>query len=175
MSIGRPVAVLVAACATLALGVPAGFAATPDTPYDLIQDRSPEPQELGRFGERHAAARDDITGDGVNDYFIGAPNQDDLADGSLRPYVEDAGRVYAVSGRTRNVIYSIRPPETQSRAKFGFFIQVLGDVSGDGDADLAVGTQTQDTKADGTTSCTPPEAGCNPDQGKVWVFSGRNG
>ncbi len=52
------------------------------TPYDLIQDRSPGPQGLGRFGERHAAARDEIDGDGVCDYFIGVPNHDVPAAGS---------------------------------------------------------------------------------------------
>ncbi len=173
-SVTRMGAVLAMSFSALAFGVPAGVAATPSTPYDLIQDRSPAPQELGRFGERHAAARDDLNGDGVNDYFIGAPNHDVLAAGASQPYVEDAGRVWAVNGRTREILYAISPPEAQSQAKFGFFIQVLGDVSADGDPDLAVGTQTQDTTAAGD-SCAPPTAGCNVNQGKVWVFSGRTG
>lgn len=175
MSVARIAAVVVAVgLSALWVGVPGAVAASPSTPYDLIQDRSPAPQELGRFGERHAAARDDLNGDGVNDYFIGAPNHDVLAAGAAQPYLEDAGRVWAVSGRTRDILYAITPPERQGQAKFGFFIQVLGDVSGDGDPDLAVGTQTQDTTAAGV-SCAPPAAGCNANQGKVWVFSGRTG
>jgi Ca2+-binding RTX toxin-like protein len=151
----------------MAVAAPSAFAASPSTPYDLFQERSPDPQPTGRFGERHAAARADLDGDGVNDYFIG--DLSETVNG-----VNNAGRVYAISGRTRRVIYIIPSPDIQADSQFGFFIQVLGDVSGDGKPDIAVGTQTQDTTPSGAP-CTPSANGCNKDQGKVWVFSGRTG
>ncbi len=155
-------AVLVA----MALGAPSAFGATPTTAYDLTSVDTPFPQPTGRFGERHAAT-DDIDGDGVNDYFIGDLSEDV---GSLT----NAGRVYAISGKTRAVIYTVVSPEMQADAQFGFFISVLGDVNGDGTKDLAVGTDSQSTTAAGDP-CTPPASGCNDGQGKAWVFSGKAG
>ncbi len=157
------------AVAGMALGVPSAFAATPTTAYDLTTIDTPFPQETGRFGERHAAT-DDLDGDGVNDYFVGALSE------NVSQFT-DAGRVYAISGRTRTVIYDILSPEIQDGAAFGFFIAVLGDVDGDGKNDVAAGTDAQDTTPTGDP-CTPPAApappdpGCNNGQGKAWVFSG---
>jgi hypothetical protein len=145
------------------LGTPSAFGATPSTSYNLTSIDTPFPQPTGRFGERHAAT-DDIDGDGVNDYFVGALSE------SFGGF-NNAGRVYAISGRTRTVIYDIEAPEIQADAQLGFFIAVLGDVDGDGKGDLAVGTNQQDTTAAGE-SCIPPADGCNKDQGKAWVFSG---
>ena len=90
------------ACVTavaVTFGAPSASGATPSTAYDLTSIDTPFPQPTGRFGERHAAT-DDIDGDGVNDYFVG-----DLSEnvGAL----QNAGRVYAISGRTRAVIYDI--------------------------------------------------------------------
>ena len=158
---------LVAVCsAALMLGAPSAFGATSGTAYSLTSIDTPFPQATGRFGERHAATND-IDGDGVNDYFVGALSE--TVGG-----INNAGRVYAISGRTRTEIYDLVAPEIQDRAQFGFFISVLGDVNNDGHRDLAVGTNAQDTTAAGV-SCTPPAAGCNDGQGKAWVFSGRKG
>ncbi len=152
----------------MALAAPSAFAASSGTSYDLTSITTPFPQPTGRFGERHAAT-DDIDGDGVNDYFIG-----DLSE--TIGGVNNAGRVYAISGRTRAVIYDFLSPEIQADANFAFFISVLGDVDGDGKNDIASGTDSQDTTAAGV-SCTPPAMGsppngCNQNQGKAWVFSG---
>ncbi len=161
-----------AVLAAMAFGAPPALAATPTTPYDLTSVDTPFPQLKGRFGERHAATGD-IDGDGVNDYFIGDLSEDV---GTL----PNAGRVYAISGKTRAVIYSVLSPEMQAGAQFGFFISVLGDVDGDGSSDLAVGTDGQDVRASGQ-SCmipdppAPPPPGCNDGQGKAWVFSGKTG
>ena len=150
----------------LVFGVPAASGATANTPYDLLETRAPSPQPTGRFGERHAAAGD-LNGDGVNDYFVGANSQDVLG-------VANAGRVFAMSGRTRTLLWSTASPEVQASANFGFYIANLGDVNGDGRDDLAVGTDSQDTTAQGA-SCTAGSAGCNTDQGKAWVLNGRTG
>ena len=146
-----------------ALGAPSAFGAAPSTAYELTSIETPFPQPTGRFGERHAAT-DDIDGDGVNDYFVGALSENVGG-------IMNAGRVYAISGRTRAVIYDILSPALQTGAQFGFFVTVLGDVDADGRNDLAIGTDAQDTSAAGD-SCTPPAPGCNDGQGKAWVFSG---
>ncbi|MDQ4134287.1 MAG: FG-GAP-like repeat-containing protein, partial [Actinomycetota bacterium] len=108
----------------------------------------------------------------MNDYWIGVPSQDVLTATNAPSAVSNAGRVYAINGRTRSVLYRLASPEIQESANFGFFITNLGDVNGDGRADLIVGTDAQDTTAAGAP-CRPPAAGCNENQGKAWVFSGR--
>ncbi|MDQ3612197.1 MAG: integrin alpha, partial [Actinomycetota bacterium] len=163
----RPlVSIVCVAAAAMALGAPGAFAATPGTAYELTSIDTPFPQPTGRFGERHAAT-DDIDGDGVNDYFVGALSED-------VSQFTNAGRVYAISGRTRTVIYDFISPEIQNAAQFGFFIVVLGDVDGDGKNDLASGTDAQDTTpaGDPCTPTTPATPACNDGQGKAWVFSG---
>ncbi len=56
----------------------------------------------------------------------------------------DAGRVYTLSGRTLSTLLVIESPEPQGQANFGFYISNVGDVSGDGRSDVAVGTDAQD-------------------------------
>jgi len=126
-------------------GISPAAGASPSPAYELTSIDTPFPQFTGRFGERHAAT-DDIDGDGVNDYFVAALSED------VGPFT-NAGRVYAISGRTRAVIYNILSPAIQTNAAFGFFIAVLGDVNADGRRDIAVGTDSQDTTAAGD-SCT---------------------
>ena len=151
------------AVSAMTLGAASAPAATSSTAYELTSIETPFPQATGRFGERHAAT-DDLDGDGVNDYFVGALSEDV---GGLT----NAGRVYAVSGRTRTLLYDIIAPEIQAGAQFGFYISILGDVDGDAKNDIAIGTDSQDTTAAGDP-CTPPGMGCNDGQGKAWVFSG---
>ncbi len=163
----------------MALGAPSAFAASPSTTYALTSIDTPFPQPTGRFGERHAAT-DDIDGDGVNDYFVGALSEDVPDPNDATKVVTNGGRVYAISGKTRAVIYTILSPEIQANANFGFFISVLGDVNGDGKNDIAIGTDSQDVTGATGVSCTIPAntgippAGCNKDEGKAWVFSGAN-
>jgi Ca2+-binding RTX toxin-like protein len=160
------------ATALLSTGIAVGhgptWAATPATPYDTVPVSAPDPQRSGRWAER-AATAGDLNGDGVNDLFIAVPRHD--AGG-----MADAGRVYALSGRTQAVIYTIDSPEAQTSANFGFFISVLGDVTGDGKDDVAIGTDAQDVYTGSGLACGQPEPnGCNEDQGKAWVFSGAGG
>ncbi len=159
-------------CATLALGVSSGMAATPSTDYasNFIRVESPDPQATGRWAERLATVPD-LTGDGRNEILVADLSEDFGG-------FTNAGRVYMQNGATRDLMYLIDAPEIQSSAQFGFFIAVIGDVNGDGKADFAAGTDAQDTLANGT-ACTAPASGplgtCNQDQGKAWVFSGVNG
>ncbi len=138
-------------------------AATPETQYDAVPMLAPDLQTGARFGRVKAAG--DINGDGVSDLWTSAQGVDVGA-------VKAAGRVYAVSGRTRQVLYTIDPPEPQAAARFGVRLSAVGDLNGDGVSELAVGADAQDV---GTGCGTPKPNGCHEHQGKVWVFDGKSG
>lgn len=131
-------------------------AATPATAYDALAIDTPDPQTAGRWGERTAMAGD-IDGDGVNDFFAASPFYS-----SSTTTDNNRGRVYLISGKTRQVLYRIDSPQPQDAAAFGFYISAFGDANGDGKTDVAVGTDAQ-------------TVGANSRQGKAWVFSGANG
>lgn len=160
--------VLVLVGSTTILVSPGGLGATTNTIYGKTRVNAPDPQVEGRSGERTATVKD-LDGDGVNDFFMAAPNYDDGARA-------DTGIVYAMSGKTRKVLYRIRPPQPQSEAKFGFFISVPGDLDADRKKDVVVGTDAQDVYTGEGARCGEPEPnGCNENQGKAWVFSGADG
>lgn len=149
---------MVAALTFIAPGVitSSALAATASTAYDATAVDSPDPQTAGRWGERTTPAGD-IDRDGTPDFFVAAPffSTSTVTD-------NNRGRVYLVSGKTRQVLYRINSPEPQDAAAFGFFISAFGDVDGDGRTDIAVGTDAQ-------------TVGPNNRQGKAWVFSGVDG
>lgn len=128
--------------------------ATPSTTYDEVAVDAPDGQATGRWAERLATAGD-INNDGVADYFVAAPSH---TLGGLN----NAGRVYLMNGRTHDVLYRIDSPEPEADAQFGFYIAAFGDVDGDGETDIAIGTDAQNV-------------GPNTRQGRAWVFSGADG
>ncbi|MEO5679596.1 MAG: VCBS repeat-containing protein [Acidimicrobiales bacterium] len=161
-------------------------ASTPTTAYVPIRVESPV-TPARRWGERLVAASlagplggnpvtaGDLNGDGVKDFWTadpfvtvgGDPNQ---------------GKVFAVSGKTLQVIYTIAAPVVApaNAAAFGFYISSPGDVNGDGIPDIVSGTDAQNVPVQpGLGGCVFPAApepnGCNEKQGQAWVFSGANG
>ena len=97
----------------------------------------------------------DLNHDGVNDVIVPYP----------RASVGDmaaAGHVFVFSGRTRAPLLSLDDPQPQARARFGASAFGIGDVNGDGVPDIAVGAPGQDV-------------GGNAAQGRVYVFSGKDG
>ncbi|MFN2568865.1 MAG: VCBS repeat-containing protein, partial [Candidatus Dormibacteria bacterium] len=94
---------------------------------------APEPGSGMYWGLRIRSAGD-LDGDGINDLWI------------------SGGRhVYAVSGRSRSVMFRISAPDASAQ-RFGTAIANIGDVNGDGVPDVAIGAD-----------------------GRVWVFSGADG
>jgi hypothetical protein len=161
--------------AAAVLSPASGYAATPDTPYDVVRVPAPEPQDQGRFGERSAPAGD-IDGDGVTDIFISAFQQD-VGEAS------QAGRVYLLSGRTREVIYAINSPEPQANERFGFFMSVPGDLDGDKKDDIVVAADLRDIFRNEAEPgdpdpgpCGAPEPnGCYENEGAAFAYSGATG
>src|SRR5919199_979226 len=149
-------------------GLGTSLGASPATPYSVQRVDSPTPQTKGRWAER-AAAAGDLNGDRVPDFFVAVPMED--VNG-----VADTGRVYAVNGRNRAVLYAIDSPAPQTNSKFGFYISVVGDENGDRVADIAVGTDAQNVYTGTGAPCGAPEPnGCNEGQGEAWVFTGADG
>lgn len=97
----------------------------------------------------------DINHDGVNDIIVPYPR----ASAGGMPAV---GHVFVFSGRTRALLLSLDDPQPQAKARFGASAFGIGDVNGDGVPDLAVGAPGQDV-------------GGNAAQGRVYVFSGKDG
>lgn len=159
----------------------------PTTSYVPTRLDSPGPGAAHRWGERLAAASlpgplggnpvtaGDLNGDGGNDFWTADPFQTVNGD-------PNHGRVYAVDGRTMQVIYAIDAPVVApaNGAAFGFYISSPGDLNGDGLPDLVVGTDSQNVPVQpGLGGCTSPAApepnGCNEHQGEAWVFNGATG
>lgn len=178
---GSFLAAVIAAVTLLGLGASPVWSAPPDREevrYQAKHVDAPNPQASSRWAER-LQTLPDINGNGVNEILVGVPSENMTADGQscedgAPGCLKNAGRVYVLEGKNRRVLYSVMSPEPQAGAQFGFYIQVPGDLNGDGTADFAVGTSAQDTTASGE-SCTPDVPGCNVDQGKAWVFSGATG
>jgi FG-GAP repeat len=102
------------------------------------------------FGKSLAAAGD-LNSDGYGDLLVGIPNFD--------AFGADAGAAIVYSGRDGSQLLAFPGPFT--RARFGWDVANLGDVNGDGRADLAVSGQ--------------PDAGIPKPAGFVRIFSGADG
>ncbi len=113
---------------------------------------SPSPQAHAYFGG--SLAMGDVNGDGKADIAVGAYGED--VGGN-----EDQGRAYVFSGADGSLLFTLDTPTPQAHAAFGFSV-AMGDVNGDGKADIAVGAYGEDV-------------GGNVDQGRAYAFSGSDG
>ena len=119
-------------------------------PIDILT--APDPQASAEFGFSVAMA--DIDGDGEAEVIVGARLED--VDGNV-----DQGRVYVFSGGTGELLYTLDTPNPEPGAWFGAAV-AMGDMDGDGWADIAVAARLEDV-------------GDNETQGRVYVFSGATG
>jgi len=113
---------------------------------------TPNPQAKAYFGWSLAVG--DVNDDGKADIAVGAPYENAGGNGKQ-------GRAYVFSGADGSLLFTLGTPNPQAKAYFGWSLAV-GDVNGDGNADIAVGAPYED--ADG-----------NADQGQAYVFSGGDG
>jgi hypothetical protein len=122
----------------------------------LAQFSSAAPHARGRFGFA-VALLGDLDGDGEGDLAVGAPGED--ADQGYA----DAGRVHLLSGGSGTTILTLSSPEPEPAGYFGWSVLALGDVTGDGIGDLAVGAPGE----------MPAQSRCNV--GRAYLFSGAGG
>jgi Ca2+-binding RTX toxin-like protein len=115
---------------------------------------NPAPQESAFFGGA-VAGTGDVNGDGTPDLLVAAPRQ--TVDGNV-----DQGQAFVFSGADGRLLHTLDDPTPQSGAEFGYAVAGVGDVNGDGLADLLVTALSQNVDA-------------NAGQGQAFVFSGADG
>ncbi len=117
---------------------------------------SPLPEAQGWFG-RSVAAAGDVNADGYADVLVGAPWEDpDSA-------TANAGRAYVFDGLTGDTLMTLISPHAEDGGEFGCSVSGLGDIDGDGFADIVVGAWNEDPWLSPTNA------------GRVYAFSGQSG
>ncbi|MDX1420067.1 MAG: FG-GAP-like repeat-containing protein [Rubricoccaceae bacterium] len=123
----------------------------------LFTFASPDAQEGGLFGSVVAGGAD-LSGDGVPDLLLGAPEE--TPQGSAGR----AGRVYVFSGADGALLRALVAPDGgDPDGQFGLSIAVTDDLDGDGTADLLIAAPQ-----------ARPGASA-PSTGRAYTFSGADG
>lgn len=104
---------------------------------------------------------DDINQDDIPEIVIGAWREDNPdAVGTARD-----GQVYIYSGATGELSQTISSPNTEANGSFGYSLETVADMTGDGRQDLLVGAKDEDVPNDDDIR----------EQGRVYLVSGASG
>ena len=122
--------------------------ASADAQTPLLTLDTPNPSYASTFG--YSVAMGDVNADGKTDIAVGASNEE--VGGNV-----EQGRAYVFSGANGSLLFTLTTGNPQPYAHFGPSV-AMGDVNGDGKADIAVGA-----------------TGENVGQGRAYIFSGANG
>ncbi len=103
--------------------------ATGDTIRSMVSPRS---ERWGYFGASVSDAGD-VDGDGCPDQMVGAPEEDQV------PTADTVGRAHVLSGATGAQLAMLQTPNPDEPGYFGVSVSAVGDVTGDGRAEVIVG------------------------------------
>ena len=115
---------------------------------------TPTTQAYALFGSAVAGVGD-VSGDGVPDVVVGAPQQNVAGN-------ERQGQAFVFSGADATLLHTLNTPTPQSWVYFGWAVAGVSDVNGDTVPDVVVGTPGQSVAA-------------SDNQGQAFVFSGAEG
>lgn len=122
----------------------------------FIELRSPYEEINGNFGIAVRGAGD-VNNDGFDDVIVGASLEDAMVDST------SSGRAYVFDGTNGELIHELNSPAVQFNGRFGTDVCGIGDLNGDGFAEIAVAAVNE--------SSAPSPLGA----GRVYVFDGQTG
>jgi WD40 repeat protein len=144
-------AFLIGVCLNAAVGAEILF-------QEPIVLESPNAQGNGRFGAEGVAWVPDVNGDGIPEIVVGALGESTGAS----PF--EAGRAYVFDGATREVLTELKSPNEVARGNFGWRVEGIADLNGNGSGDVIVATGSGESRVyvfDGATGAV------------IYTFNGR--
>ncbi|MEO8045591.1 MAG: FG-GAP-like repeat-containing protein [Spartobacteria bacterium] len=114
----------------------------------------------GQLGSSLAVVGD-LDGDGVNDLVAGVPHH--VAEPESDESLKNAGKALVFSGQSGSLLLTLTDPTAEEDGKMGTAVAGIGDVDGDGTADLLVGAPGKDFGDDLSNV------------GLAYVYSGKTG
>jgi hypothetical protein len=126
----------------------------------LLRTIEPINKQVGGLFGFSLAGLDNINGDALGDFVVGAPMQHP----GTTPL--EAGRAYVVRGDTGVMIRAHKSPVEQAGSRFGYAVAAVPDLNGDGRTEYLISAPWE-TVGQGANARTGA--------GRVYLFNGING